>query len=314
MRAVADLVTSRWQGRPGIEVWYTTLRDPRTGTGLWLHHELVAPTSGDPPRAHGWAAVFQPGRRPTLTRFGPHEWPRPGDGFRAGEVTWTAARHVGRAGDLAWDLGRTAGGVPLHPFPRSAWGNGLLPAVQVVAAPTARFSGTVRVGDEVLELQEAPGADARIRGRSNPERWGWLHADLGGGEVCEVVTAVVRGRGLDRLPPVALVRFRLDGEDRPHFPLLQSVGLRTGLQRDGWQVRGRLGRANVRIVVRLPEPETVEVDYVDPDGAWLLCRTSVLADAHVELFRHGRTVRSWTLRGTAHAEVGGFRGRPDGGP
>lgn len=311
---VTDLVASRRRAGPGrLEVWYTTLRDPRTGTGVWLHHELVAPVGGDAPRAHGWAAVFAPGRPPRLSRFGPHHWPRPADGFRAGEVTWTAARHAGRAGDLTWDLVRTAGGPPLRPFPRRAWDSGLLPAVQVVADPVARFSGTVRTGDQVLALQDAPGADGRIRGRANPERWGWLHADLGDGDVCEVVTAVARGRGLDRVPPVAAVRFRLAGEDRPRVPLLHAAGLRTRLDRDGFQVRGRLGRGTVRIVVRLPEPETAGVDYEDPDGSPLLCRTSVLADAHVRLARHG-SVRSWTLRGTAHAEVGGFRGGSGGRP
>ena len=35
----------RWRGQAGrLEVWYLTATDPRTGTGLWLHHEVVAPT------------------------------------------------------------------------------------------------------------------------------------------------------------------------------------------------------------------------------------------------------------------------------
>ena len=303
---MTSLTGSRWQGAPGrLEVWYTTLQDAATGTGLWLHHELLAPPDGSGARAHGWAAVFAPGRAPLLSRFGPRDWRGDTDGFRAGEVTWTDRIHSGRAGDLAWDLTRRPGGVPLHPFPRRAWGSRHFPGAQVVVDPAARYSGTVRVGDRVLDLTEAPGADARIRARSNPQRWGWLHAPLGDGDVCEVVTAVPRG--LPRVPPLTVLRCRLAGTDWPRAALLGVAGLRARLGRDGWEVAGRVGARTVRIAVRLPEVETAEVGYVDPDGARLLCRTSLLADARVQLSRRGRVERSWTMLGTAHAEVGGFR-------
>jgi hypothetical protein len=95
--------------------------------------------------------------------------------------------------------------------------------------------------------------------------------------------------------------------DWPRDPLLAAVGLRARLRRDGFEVRGRVGRRGVRVVVDLPGTETVEVDYRDPDGSDLLCRNSLRASASVELLR-GRTIeRAWTLDRVAHAEVGGFR-------
>lgn len=37
----------RWRGAAGrLEVWYATLSDPLTRTGLWVHCETVAPTTG----------------------------------------------------------------------------------------------------------------------------------------------------------------------------------------------------------------------------------------------------------------------------
>jgi hypothetical protein len=63
----------------------------------------------------------------------------------------------------------------------------------------------------------------------------------------------------------------------------------------------------VRVVVDLPDVETVEVDYRDPDGSELLCRNSLRATASVELLRGGAVERAWRLDGDAHAEVGGFR-------
>ncbi|MFF8942992.1 hypothetical protein ACF1A5_12115 [Streptomyces sp. NPDC014864] len=69
---VARLYSPRLRGRPGrLEVWYATLTDPRTGTGVWIHHEVVTPPDGSPgpARAHGWISVFPPGGPPVTERF-----------------------------------------------------------------------------------------------------------------------------------------------------------------------------------------------------------------------------------------------------
>ncbi|HEU5037036.1 MAG TPA: hypothetical protein VFT70_08520 [Nocardioides sp.] len=298
---------SRWRGQPGrLEVWYTTITDPASGTGLWIHHELVAPTDGGEAHVHGWVAVFEPGAAPVLERFGPGPWSAPDTGFACGEVRYDGTL-VGRAGAVSWELSSDGAARTLHTFPRWAWQREVLPAAQVVPRPTARYSGVVRTGDRELVLRDAPGADARIYGHGNAQEWGWLHADLGGGEVCEVVAAVSMRPGLNRLPPLPLVALRLGDGDVPRDPLLASFGLRARLRRDGFDVRGRLGRRRLTISVDLPEVETVEVDYRDPDGAPLLCRNSELATARIELFRGSTVERSWRLYGTAHAEVGGFR-------
>lgn len=136
---------SRWRGQAGrLEVWYTTLTDPATGTGVWLHHELVAPDEGEA-RAHGWAAVFPPGETPAFARFGPHGWERPKDAvFAAGPVAQTDDTLTGTAGDIAWDLRETGGGRPVHTFPRWAWETELLPAALGVAARRPRRRRRVR--------------------------------------------------------------------------------------------------------------------------------------------------------------------------
>ena len=302
MTATEPDLRSRWRGQPGrLEVWYTTLTDPATGTGVWIHHELVAPSDGGAAWGHGWVAVFEPGAPPVLERFGPEPWTSPSDGFACGAVRYDGAL-AGSAGAVSWELTSDGPDRTLYTFPRWAWRRELLPAAQVVPRPAARYSGVLRVGDRELVLRDAPGADARIYGHGNAQRWGWLHADLGGGDACEVVAAVSMRPGLNRLPPLPLVRLRLGGDDAPGDPLLASFGLRATLRRDGFDVRGRLGRRRLSIGVDLPGVETVDVDYRDPDGAPLLCRNSERATARIEL-----AGRSWVLDGTAHAEVGGFR-------
>ncbi|MEU5882607.1 hypothetical protein [Spirillospora sp. NPDC047279] len=295
-----DVFASRWRGQRGrLEVWYTTLTDPATGTGVWLHHELVAPSDGSAARLHGWAAVFPPGERPAFGRFGPGPW----DGQDVERLT-------GIAGDIGWELTESGGGPALYTFPRWAWERELLPAAQIVPKPAASYGGTLRVGDRKLDLRDAPGGTARIYGHGNAERWAWLHADLGGGDVCEVVAAVSTRPGLNRLPALPFVRLRVGGAEWPGGdPLLAALRLRADIALPTWTVRGRVGDRRIQIRVTQRPGETVAVDYSDPDGRPAVCRNSERADALIVVSRRTgregwRVEREWRLEGTAHSEVG----------
>lgn len=305
-----DPMRSRWRGQAGrLEVWYTTLTDPATGTGFWIHHELVAPDEGGA-RTHGWAAVFPPGEPPVFARFGPFGWSRPRDAaFAAGPVAQTGGGLTGSAGAITWDLRESGGGRPLFTFPRWAWASELLPAAQIVPKPAAVYDGEVRFGDRVLHLGGAPGASARIYGHGNARRWAWLHADLGGGDVCEIVAAVSTRPGMNRLPPLPLVRLRVDGVDLPSGdPLLAALRLRADVRLPTWTVHGRIGDRRIHVRVTLPREETVSVDYADPDGAPAVCHNSERADVRIVLAQRAgggwETEREWRLDGTGHAEVG----------
>lgn len=295
--------SSLWRGEPGrLEVWYTTVTDPVTGTGLWLHTELVAPSSGESAFLHGWAAVFPCDAPPTWERFGPSR----------AEVGAAPSELAGTAGPLAWELHRSAAsGRVLYTFPRWAWEHRILPAAQVVPWPAATYEGTVTVAGRTIELVGAPGASARIYGHGSARRWGWLHADLGGGDVLELVSAVSTRPGLSALPPLTFLQLRVDGTDRPRDPLLVAPLLRARLDLPEWHVKGLLdplgGR---RIAVRVAQdPErSVVVGYTDPDGATATCHNSEVATADVRVERLGRRgwqlERSWHLDRRAHAEIG----------
>jgi hypothetical protein len=307
--SLPELLRPRWRGQAGrLEVWYTTLTDPATGTGVWIHHELVAPDDGRAAYAHGWAAVFPPGESPVLGRFGPDPW-KPSGAFSVPGVSLDAGGLRGRAEALSWELTARGEGAPLFTFPRWAWRRELLPAAQVVAAPSAAFTGTVRCGDRVLDLREAPGATARIYGHGNARRWAWLHADLGDGDVCEVVAAVSTRPGLDRLPPLPFVRLRAGGVDWPAGDgLLSATRMRARIGLPSWTVSGRSGDRMIRVDVTQPPGETLAVGYTDPDGSPAVCHNTERADAVITLLRrNGRDWeldRRWHLNGTAHAEVG----------
>jgi hypothetical protein len=281
-----------------LEVWYTTLTDPVTGSGFWLHTELVSPTDG-PAFVHGWAAAFPADGAPVWKRFGP-----------AAAVGLPPDELHGRAGDLAWDLRCTdPGGRPLFTFPRYAWERELLPAAQVVPAPAASYDGVFTVGERRYELRRARGASARIYGHGSARRWGWLHGDLGGGDVLEIVSAVSTRPGLSALPPLTFLQLRVGGVDRPRDPLRQAPLLRARLDLPDWRVRGLLdARHRISVEVHQDADRSVQIGYTDPDGATATCHNSEVATAHVRLERLTRRSwqleREWHVEQAAHAEIG----------
>lgn len=306
----ADLGRPRWRGHPGrIEVWYATFTGA-DGTGYWIHYETVAPSpGGGAPYGHGWAAAFPPDASPAVAHFGPDPLTPIPDGlwFRAGGADLGPDRMTGEMDGGAWNLEFADTGLPLHPFPAVLWGREAMPGAQVVPWPRARVRGTIRVGLRGRAV-DATGAVAHIYEHGNPECWCWLHADLGEGDVLEVVAAVPRWRPLRRLPPVAFVQLRRVGEsDWPANPLLGAVRFHTRLGLPRWSLHGAVGRRRLRVEVTLPPERCVTLTYRDPDGSTATCTNSERADVEIVLERRGTSwgeEKRWALVGTAHAEVG----------
>ncbi|SOX52050.1 hypothetical protein MAAFP003_712, partial [Mycobacterium ahvazicum] len=291
---------ARWRGKTGrLEVWYATLSDPSTRAGLWIHCETVAPSDARAPYAHGWATWFPADAAPHTERFGPEPvQPAIGAWFDSAGVRAAPEELTGRAGALAWELAWKDAGAPLWTFPKPVWDRELLPGAQVVLAPTADFTGALTVGGLTHHVDGWRGGVAHIYGHGNAKRWGWIHADLGNGDVLEVVTAVSHKPGLRRLAPLAFVRFRIDGKDWP-ASTLPSLRMRTTLGLRHWQLEGRIGGRRVLIRVDQPPERCVSLGYTDPDGGTAVCTNTEQADIYVEVDE-----RRWSVLGTGHAEVG----------
>jgi hypothetical protein len=215
----------------------------------------------------------------------------------------TATSAVGGADELTWSLHWDGGDAPLWTFPQWAWRRNALPAAQVLAVPSAHMSGTV--GDQAVD---GPGAAAHIYGHGNAQRWVWLHADLGHGDVLEIVAATARRPGLRLLPPLPLLQLRVDGRDWPRDPLAAAPLLRAHVQPDAFRISGVVGSRRIKVDVSLPADRCVVVPYVDPDGGTATCTNTARADVTVRTQRlHARGFRDerrWHLAATGHAEIG----------
>lgn len=312
----ARALAPRWDGAPGrTEVWYTTITDPVTGTGVWLHHELVAPDNGSSPYTHGWAALFPPNSVPIHARFGPSPWTAASpEGFATTDALAGPGRLRGVAGAFSWHLEEEASSGPLYTFPRWAWRRALLPAAHMLPAASATYSGTIAYPGGTLQLRNAPGASARIYGHGNARRWAWLHAALPDGHVLEIVAAVAVRPGLRRLSPMVFLKLHdPTGHAWPRGGLRTALGrvwldrFRAHFAYPRWTVTGRAGMRRIRVEVTMPAERTLALDYTDPDGAQAVCRNSEVADARIVLERwRGRwhVEADWDLVGRAHAEMG----------
>ncbi|MCL4421712.1 MAG: hypothetical protein M1115_00845 [Actinobacteria bacterium] len=338
-----DLVP-RWSGQPDrAEVFYATLVEPSTHTGLWIHHEIVSPSQDRPIQAfsHGWVAAFCVGEAPVLERFGP--LPARADnladsiGVPPGEKrvsyrtelsslsnaalelggkssepstanpSFDGSTFKGVAGGLSWHLSWQDSSPTLWTFPKWAWDRESLPAAQCVPAPAAVFNGAISVRGSKIKVEGARGAVAHIYGHGSAKRWAWLHGDLGGSDAIEIVAAVSKTPGLDHLPPLAFIQLRRNGVDWPRDPLVAAALFHTRIGLPAWSVKGTVGRRRLRVEVNIPRQASVQVGYVDPDGTTATCTNCEVADAEILLERRRsrwEIEARWTLAATAHAEVG----------
>jgi hypothetical protein len=324
-RLSEQLWRPRWSGKAGrLEVWYATFTDAESGAGLWVHGETLSPTSGSGAggsetggsgtgaggaTSHGWAAWFPSEGQPVWARTGTcdavpvGQGDGEGTGFRCPGLDIDTTGTTGAAGSLEWDLRWSFDSQePLWTFPRWAWRRELLPAAQVVAAPSMVATGWVSDAEGGHEVSgHAQGA--RIYGHGNARRWGWLHADLGDGDVIELVTAVSNRAALRTPWPLTFLRLRVGGVEVSRARLA-CWGLRSTLDLPRWRVHGRTQGLEVDIEVDLPEDRIVSIDYTDPDGSTAVCTNSERADAVVTVTDQRGRRRCWTLDGTAHAEIG----------
>jgi hypothetical protein len=301
----------QWRGESGrIDTWYATFTDPDSGAGYWIHAETWASTDGQA-TGHGWFAAFPVDAEPLVERFGPEDLDGPAAAphwFHTAACEIGPGRIAGATRRTRWEIAYADDTPPVYTFPRLVWQRRLLPGQQIVPFPAATFSGTVEIDGQRTELRAARGGLARIFGHGHAQRWGWLHAELSSdGDLLEIVSAVSRRPGLRALPPLSFVQLRLAGRSWPPSPLAAAPLLRGRIGLPEWTVSGIVGRRRLRVRVIIPPERAVALDYHDPDGSPATCTNTERADAEIVLQRWAgrwRTEHTWTLGGTAHAEVG----------
>jgi hypothetical protein len=310
----------QWGGGPGhYEVYYLSLTDARSATGLWIRYTMRSPLAGSRECSLWFMAMDRDGARFARRATYPiEELTAERDPFH---LTLAGADlsdrgMAGRFDDVAWELSwepSLPAAEHVDPLLRRA---GIAKTILVLCHPDLAVSGAVRFAGRELVLDGARGAQAHLWGSKHASCWTWAHAnDLRSaageprpGAYLDGVSVYVPRLGRQLGPSTPLVG-RFDDDDfRSTSPLrVTRNASRFGLTT--WHFEARDGKRKVVGEVDAPRTSLVGVTYHDPDGDLAYCYNSEVASMRLNLWdRTSRGRFGWALRetfvadGTAHFE------------
>jgi hypothetical protein len=302
----------RWNGRPGhYEVYYLTLTDPATGVGLWIRYTMLAPLGDRPPTCALWLAAMDPrsGSQPVLARkqtfpieqLRAHRTPFE---LRIGEATLTDGTMRGTCQDVAWELDWGPAARPLEPVAPWLHSAGLAHTALVLPQPDARINGWVQLGQERLQLSQAPGGQAHLWGSKHATCWAWAHCNdlytTAGEPLGELlfdgVSAVVRRFGRQFGPNTPMVG-RVGNREFDSTSPVRILANRSRFGPEGWRFEAVDSRHRLVGEVRPSRHQLVGVTYEDPDGQKAYCYNSETASVRVEVYERSRRTMGWRASG-----------------
>lgn len=310
----------QWDGGPEhYEVYYLSLTDARSATGLWIRYTMRSPMTGAGECSLWFMAMDRDGSR--LARRATYpiaELVAERDPFR---LTLAGADlsdrgMAGRFEDVAWELSWVPSLPAAEHVDRLLRRAGIAKTILVLSHPDLAVSGTVQFAGRELVLDGARGAQAHLWGSKHASRWTWAHAnDLRTpegeprpGAYLDGVSVYVPRLGRQLGPSTPLVG-RFGGDDfRSTTPLrVTRNASRFGLTT--WRFEARDGKRKVVGEVDAPRSSLVGVTYHDPDGDLAYCYNSEVASMRLNLWdRASRRRSGWVMRetlvadGTAHFE------------
>jgi hypothetical protein len=305
----------RWDGGPGhYEVYYATLTDPATGIGVWIRYTLRASVDGAGAECALWLIAMAPDgdRFARKASFPAMDLEAHDEPFRlrlAGadlSDRGAAGRLDGGAWELSWEP-RLPPYELVHPLVQRA---GVAQTELVIAHADLAISGTVRLGERVLELDGARGAQAHLWGTRHAPRWAWVHAsDLRAADgeprpdtFVDAVSVYVERLGRELGPSTPVVgRFR--GADFAATDPIAIMRTRSRFGLSTWRFEARDGRRRIVGEVDAPRETLAGVTYRDPDGRAAYCYNSEVASIRLSVWdRTARGRFGWTLRDRLHAD------------
>jgi hypothetical protein len=300
----------RWDGAPGhYEVYYLSLSDPGSGTGLWIRYTMLAPLEG-PATCALWLMAMtaegeRVGRKLTLPIAALAAQADPFH-LRIGESELADRGMAGGFEDVRWELRwepRMPAAEHVHPLLRRAR---IAKTILTLPHPDLELHGTVSFAGRDLELAGARGGQAHLWGSKHASRWAWLHcndlASLDGeprpDSFVDGVSVYVPRAGREVGPSTPVVG-RLLGEDFRSISPLRVVRNPSRFALSTWRFEARDGARRVVGEVDAPRASLVGVTYHDPDGERAWCYNSEVASLRLFVWDHTSRGRfGWTLRDT----------------
>jgi hypothetical protein len=294
------------------ESLYLKLTRPGGGRGVWIRH-TVHKRPQRPPTGSVWFTLFAAGASPRAAKatVGDGDLSAPPGayievakarlepGHATGELTVPGLR-------AEWRLEFEPGSPAFRHLPYELLYRAPLPRTKFLSPyPDARFSGTLTVDGERIEIDSWPGMIGHNWGAEHAERWTWIQAnEFREGDACldaalgrikvGPLTAPWVGNALLRVDGV---EHRLGGLDR-----LRSTRVDETPTSCEFHLAGK--RIAVRGRVHAEPREVVAWVYADPKGPEHNTLNCSISDLELTIERDGREARRLTCAGSAAYEIG----------
>jgi len=303
------------RGAGHYESFYLKAARPGGGRAVWIRH-TVHKRPGAEPTASLWFTWFDrdaDGPRAVKTTVGADALKAPAGGYiRIGDSVLEPGRATGSAegggAAVSWDLSFDGNAEPFRHLPKGWMYNARIPRTKLLSPhPDVRYSGTVEVDGETMELTNWPGMVGHNWGSEHAERWIWTHGagfadrpegiwfDAALGRI-KVGPATVPWIGNGMLA-IDGREYRLGGIERVRATEVseQPTACRFVLTGPDIRVTGRVGASANHFV---------GWDYADPDGGRHNALNCSVANMELIVERDGKPAETLALKGGAAYELG----------
>ncbi len=271
---------------PHYEVWYGKV-DIAPGRALWFRYTTL---DGTVKQASCWAIYFDGDRCEGAKDNYPLEEIAPFGGQHRGfhlsdDLHLDESGAVGRAGEVSWDLSWTDSGRHFSYMPHVLEKIGLARSTYDDCLLDLRVTGTIRVGDTQIEVDDAPGMVGHIQGkRIMGYNWAWSHCNC----FDDAPDAAFEGLSVRALlgsrvsPKLSAFVIWVDGRQYSFRTPVAMLLNNSEYTRDHWVFSARSGDVVLSGEARSPNNVAL-VEYTDTDGSHLWCYNSKLSDLEVRI-------------------------------
>jgi hypothetical protein len=301
------------------ESFFVRANHPTRPLAFWIRYTLFSPTQ-HPENTLGelWAIVFNgdTGRHVAVKQevpFGQCAFKTSVFFVTVGDARLVPGRLQGAAASgghtIAWDLAFAGEAQPLFLLPLNLYEARLPKAKSLVALPLARFTGSLAVDSEAIEVSDWVG--------SQNHNWGAKHTDLyAWGQVAgfeshptsflEVATARLK-IGPMWTPFMTPIVLRHRDEEFALNAVLQTIRARASFDYFTWQFHARADVVSIKGLMSAPREAFVGLRYSNPPGGVKQCLNTKLAACELTVTRvgsHGtKTVDTLTTQQRAAFEI-----------
>jgi hypothetical protein len=296
------------------ESFYIKTCRPGGGQGIWIRH-TVHKRPGQEPNASIWFTLFDaeaPGPRATKVTVPAAKLSSPqGSWIRVADAEIGPGRAQGSietpALSASWELTFEGSAKPCRYLPADWLYDAPVPRTKFEAPyPDARFSGSMQVDGDEIELSAWPGMIGHNWGSEHAERWVWLEGTgfEGAGETYFDAGAARIKLGPVRSPWIAAGMLLLDGEAHRlgGFGRIRSSKISETSTTCEFVLPGE--DLEVRGWIAAPAKDFVGWVYADPKGPKHNVVNCSIADLELMIERKGHSPRRLSLAGGGAYEFG----------